>query len=109
MGIVGKVYMAVVTYLKVESSVHTMVCFHSKLQLVSGATIQLSHRHCRYSIFNINWHGLPKLYAFYTFNGRNKVESNFSVFNDDILCVEVASITTISIGLYTFLNVGFHL
>ena len=109
MGVIRKEYMPVVANLKVEPAVHTVVGFHAVFQLLGGASVELCHRHRTYSVLNIDGHGLAKSYTFDTFNGRNEVESYFSVFNDDVLCVEVARIAAVGIGLHALLNVGLHL
>ena len=109
MRIVREEYMAIILYLEVETAINTTVCLHSIAQFFCRTAIELSHSHCRDTVFNVDRYWLSKLHILYIFNRRNEVESDSSVFNSYVLSMEIAFVAAVVIDSDTFLYVWFHL
>ena len=62
MGIVGKEHVLVVVDLKVETTLHAVVCAHAVAQFLGRAAIELGQCHGSYTILYINRYRLPEFH-----------------------------------------------
>ena len=100
--------MAVVLDFEVEPSLHAMIGRHAISQFFGRATVQLRHGHGSHAVLDVDGNGLTQFYAFYIFQGRNEIESDMTIFNFNILCMEITLVPAVVIDAYALLNRRLH-
>ena len=108
-GIVAQHHMAVVFHLEVETAVHTTVGGHPVAQLAVGAPAELGHGHGGHGVLDVDGHRLSKAHVVDPPGGRDEVEGDFSVVDDDVLGMEVTLVAAVVEGPHALAHLWLHL
>ena len=108
-GIVAEEGDVLVFQFEVEATVNTAIGLHAIEQFLAVAAVQLCHGHGGNAVFDVDGDGLSQLHVLNALDGRDEVEGDFTVVDDDVLGMEVALVEAVFIDLHPLLHVGLHL